>query len=79
MQPLSECAPKPSTDDATSPPLGVYPTGAQVEVLGASGEWVEIRAPDSIGAWTRAADVIEYQDTAENRASDWARAKAAGV
>ena len=71
--------PEPSTDNAVSPPLGVYPTGARVQVLRAKGEWVEIRAPESVGAWIRTEDMIQYQDSAENRATDWARAKAAGV
>ena len=71
--------PQPSADNSTSPPLGVYPTGARVKVLRAKGEWVEIRAPESIGAWIKTDDIIQYRDTAENRASDWARAKSAGV
>jgi TPR repeat protein len=71
--------PKPSTDNAASPPLGTYPTGAKVRVLRQDGEWVEIRAPESIGAWLRAEDMTSYEDTAANRDAEWERARAAGV
>ena len=71
--------PNPSTDSAISPPLGKYQRGEQVTVLSSNEEWVEIRAPKQIGAWLKVESIIEYQDTSENRASQWKQAVANGM
>ncbi|GJL81189.1 MAG: hypothetical protein DHS20C01_08230 [marine bacterium B5-7] len=42
--------PLPSTS-RNSQPVGIYPSGAEVQILSASNQWVRIRAPESLTAW----------------------------
>lgn len=71
--------PGPSTDNNTSPPLGRYKDGEQVRILGQQGDWTEIRAPKTIGAWIKIEDITEYRDTAENRRQQWQQSLADGL
>ena len=71
--------PKPSTDNSTSPPLGQYKRDERVTVIGQQGDWTEIRAPKSVGAWIKIEDIVEYEDTAENRQNSWQQSLAAGM
>ncbi|MBX2868498.1 MAG: SEL1-like repeat protein [Acidiferrobacterales bacterium] len=71
--------PSPSTDNNTSPPLGKYREGEEVEVLGTEGDWTQIRAPKKIGGWLRTEEIQEYSDTSENRKKQWEQAKASGA
>ena len=71
--------PRPSTDNVASPPLGQYERGERVKVIGQQGDWTEIRAPKSIGAWIKIEDIVEYEDTVENRQKRWQQSLAAGM
>lgn len=71
--------PRPSTDNSTSPPLGRYENGEQVTILGQQGDWTEIRAPKTIGAWIKIEDITEYQDSEENRQQQWQQSLANGL
>ena len=71
--------PSPSTDNNTSPPLGKYRKGDEVEVVGTEGDWTQIRAPKKIGGWLRTEEIQEYTDTSENRKKQWEQAKASGA
>ena len=71
--------PSPSTDNSTSPPLGMYPKGEKVRVLQSQGDWVQVRAPKSIGGWLRVEEIEEYNDTSENRDSQWRLARSKGA
>lgn len=71
--------PRPSTDNNISPPLGRYKNGAQVTILGQQGDWTEIRAPKTIGAWIKIEDITEYRDSAENRQQQWQQSLADGL
>jgi len=71
--------PAPSTDNDVSPSLGRYSRGDEVRVLGVEQDWVEIRAPKKVSAWIKVENIVEYQDTAENRATTWQRASDAGA
>ena len=71
--------PRPSTDSSSSPPLGQYKRGERVSVIRQQGDWTEIRAPKSVGAWIKIEDIVEYEDTAENRQKRWQQSLAAGM
>ena len=71
--------PRPSTDNSTSPPLGQYKRDERVAVIGQQGDWTEIRAPKSVGAWIKIEDIVEYEDTAENRQKRWQQLLAKGM
>ena len=71
--------PNPSTDNNTSPPLGKYEEGVEVTVLDGIGDWIQIRAPKSIGVWLRVDDIVQYQETEENRQKEWKQAQANGA
>ncbi|MGI9317671.1 MAG: hypothetical protein ACR2QW_10090 [bacterium] len=71
--------PQPSTDSNSSPPLGRYKQGERVAIVGSQGDWTEIRSPKDIGAWIKIEDLLEYQDTAENRKQQWQQSLADGM
>ena len=54
--------PLPSTA-SNSYPLGTFNRGELVEVLEVSGEWKKVRAPERLGAWVRAKDVVRAEET----------------
>jgi uncharacterized protein YgiM (DUF1202 family) len=49
--------PVPSTA-RNSYPLGTFNKGESVEVLEVQGKWKKVRAPERLGAWVKAADVV---------------------
>ncbi len=49
--------PVPSTA-RNSYPLGTFNKGEAVEVLEVQGKWKKVRAPERLGAWVKAADVV---------------------
>ena len=71
--------PSPSTDNAISPPLGKYQEDARILVLDHIGDWVQIRAPKTVGAWLRVDDIVQYSETEAVRQKEWERARANGV
>ncbi|NKB61527.1 MAG: hypothetical protein GKR95_25200 [Gammaproteobacteria bacterium] len=64
--------PNASTDNATSPPLGIYRNGDEVKVLNQYETWAQIRAPKYIGGWIPTKNLVSYNDTKENRQALWA-------
>ena len=71
--------PNPSTDNAASPPLGKYRRVDKVSVISDEGQWVEIRAPKSIGGWLKVTDITQYKDTVSGRNRQWQRALSNGL
>ena len=63
--------PKASTNNTTSPPLGIYREGDKVRVLNRYENWTQIRAPKYIGGWVATKDLTKYQDSEENRQALW--------
>ncbi len=53
--------PLPSTA-RNSYPLGTFEQGETVEVLEVQGQWKRVRAPERLGAWVKASDVVAPQN-----------------
>ncbi len=49
--------PLPSTG-SSSYPLGAFNSGETVEVLEVDGDWKKVRAPERLGVWARAANIV---------------------
>ena len=63
--------PKPSTDNASSPPVGAYRNGDLVTILDHQGQWYMIRAPKHVGGWVKSEQLTSYMDSEENREALW--------
>ena len=71
--------PQPSTDNASSPPIGAYRNGDRVAILSQQDSWYQVRAPKHIGGWIASKNLESYKDTKENRESLWETMIAKGL
>ena len=71
--------PKPSTDNASSPPVGAYRNGDLVTILDHQGQWYMIRAPKHVGGWVKSEQLTSYMDSEENREALWNEMIAKGL
>ncbi|NKB77570.1 MAG: SH3 domain-containing protein [Gammaproteobacteria bacterium] len=71
--------PQASTDNTSSPPLGIYRNGDEVKVLNQYETWTQIRAPKYIGGWVLTKNLASYNDNEANREALWAKRVAEGL
>ncbi len=62
--------PQPSTD-ASSTPIGHFAQGDLVLRLGAEGDWVHVRAPESISAWVLSKSLSHPQRSTQDWQQRW--------
>ena len=71
--------PRASTDNNTSPPLGVYKNGDKVTVLNRYENWTQIRAPKYVGGWVPLSALEKYRDSQEGRKDLWSKRVSEGL
>lgn len=62
--------PLPSTG-SESHPMGHYPADGVLLRIGSDGDWVQVRAPESVSAWVLAADLSIVDAEPEGWEADW--------
>ena len=70
--------PLPSTAQQ-SYPVGQFEKGDAVRVLGRDGEWVKVRAPESLGAWVQSEFLVELGSMPGDWESEWLEHRTAAL